>query len=265
METNMLNIIVTGAAGRMGRSNIKVISEDKNCKLTGAIEVEGSPFIGKDSGEIAGIGKNYIIISSGESIDNCDVIMDFTAPSTVKKHVDIALRHNIALVIGSTGVNEGDMALIKDAGKKIPVIWAPNFSVGINLIAKLTRLAAETLNEGFDAEIVEVHHRMKKDSPSGTAVKLLNVLKEVYKTGDVVYGREGLVGERPDKQIGVFAIRGGDVVGDHTVSFFGIGERVEITHKASSRETLSRGALRAAKYIVKKGAGFYTMEDVLGL
>ena len=132
-------------------------------------------------------------------------------------------------------------------------------------MAKLTRLSAEVLNKGFDAEIIEAHHRMKKDSPSGTAIKLLEVLKEVYNTSDVVFGREGIIGERPENQIGVLAVRGGDVVGDHTVSFLGIGERLEITHKASTRETFARGALRAAKYIVKSGKGLYKMEDVLGL
>jgi 4-hydroxy-tetrahydrodipicolinate reductase len=263
----MLKIAVTGAAGKMGKTNIKVISEDKESQLTGALEAKGSPFIGQDAGQTAGLGVLGVPIfdSASQAIGNCDVIIDFSSPSVVLENLHAAMEHNKALVIGMTGLSDKELSAVKEAGEKIPVIWAPNFSVGVPLMAHLTRIAAEILGKDFDAEIVEVHHRMKKDSPSGTAIKLLNVLKEAYHTKDVVYGREGIIGERPENQIGVSAVRGGDVVGDHTVYFLGMGERFELSHKASSRETFAKGALRAAKYIVKNGKGFYTIEQVLGL
>jgi 4-hydroxy-tetrahydrodipicolinate reductase len=263
----MLKVLVTGAAGKMGKTNIKVITENKDCTLSGAVEFKDSPYIGQDAGLLAGVGNLNIPIKSSitEYVRDCDVIIDFSAVSALQLNVEAAVKNNCALVIGTTGISDKDQALVQEAGKSIPVIWAPNFSVGVNLMAKLCRLAAEVLDKGFDVEIVEAHHKMKKDSPSGTAIQLLNVLKDAYHTNDIVYGREGLTGERPENQIGVSAVRGGDVVGDHTVYFLGIGERVEITHKASTRETFARGALRAAQYIVKKGKGLYTMKDVLGM
>ena len=198
-------------------------------------------------------------------MSDCDVLIDFSSPSVTAANIRTALKLGKAIVIGTTGISENDKNLLRDAGRNIPAIWAPNFSTGVNLLKYLVKISAEFLGDGFDAEIVEVHHRMKKDSPSGTALGLLNVLKEVYKTDDIIYGREGITGERPHNQIGVFALRGGDVFGDHTVSFLGDGERVELIHKASSRETFARGALRAAKYITGKGPGLYTIEEVLGL
>jgi 4-hydroxy-tetrahydrodipicolinate reductase len=262
----MLNILVTGAAGKMGKMVINAVREDPSCRLAAATEYSGNPFVGHDAGTVAGVGPMDIQIEDNilSSIDKCDCVIDFTSPSAFPAHLKAAVDANKAVVFGTTGLGDKEKALLADAGKNIPVIWAPNFSVGVTLIAKLTRLAAEVLKEGFDVEIVETHHRMKKDSPSGTALKLLNSVKEVRKNDKVVYGREGIVGERPADQIGVFAIRGGDVVGDHTVGFYGTGERVEITHKATSRETFARGALRAAKFIVSAGKGVYSMEDVLG-
>jgi len=263
----MIKVCVTGAAGKMGKTNIKVISEDKESKLSGAIENVGSPYIGKDSGEIAGIGKNEILISDSleKVIEDCDVVVDFSVVECFVKNLNIVLNHNKAFVCGTTGLSTNMIDSAKKAGEKIPIIWAPNFSMGITLLNKIVELCAKTLGESFDAEIMEIHHRMKKDAPSGTALKLLNTLKKNYNTENVIYGREGLIGERPLNQIGVSTLRGGDVVGEHTVYFFGQGERLELTHKASSRETFARGALRAAKFIIQKGKGFYTMEEVLGL
>ncbi len=263
----MLRIAVTGAAGKMGITVIKVIEGDKELKLAGALEAADSQYIGMDAGIFAGIGNIGIAITGNPEIyaTECDAIIDFSSPKASEKNIEIAVNNKIALVIGTTGLDDKVMNLIREAGKLIPVIWSPNYSIGVNLIAKLTRLAAEILDEGFDVEIVEAHHRLKKDAPSGTAIKLLNILKEVYHTNDVIYGREGITGERPGKQIGMSAIRGGDIVGDHTVNFLGIGERIEITHKLTSRETLARGAVKAAKYIVKNGKGLYKIEDVLGL
>ncbi len=263
----MLKITVTGAAGKMGRVNIKVISSDKESILTGAVENPQNPYLGRDAGEISGIGRNLsvpIISDIEKALSASDVLIDFSSPSASAKNIEAALNLRKAIVIGTTGISDDDKYLLKEAGKNIPAIWAPNFSVGVNLLSRLVKIAAEVLGEGFDPEIVEIHHRMKKDSPSGTAIKLLNVLKDVYKTNDIIYGREGITGERPRNQIGVFAVRGGDVFGDHTVSFFGEGERVELVHKLSSREPLARGALRAAKFITGKGPGLYTIEEVLG-
>lgn len=263
----MVRVTLTGSAGRMGKTLVQVISQDKETSLTGAVEIPGSPFLGMDAGELAGVGKAQVKIMDNlkEAVQNSDVIIDFSFLEAVEANVNTAAAAGKALVIGTTGLSKKQIELIEDAGKTIPVIWAPNYSIGVNLIASLTRIAAQVLSEGFDPEIVEAHHNLKKDSPSGTAVKLLNVLKDVYQTNDVVYGREGMVGQRPAKQIGVHAVRGGDVVGDHTVTFYGIGERVEIVHKASSRETFARGAVRAAKYIVSHGKGLYSIEEILGL
>lgn len=263
----MLKILVTGAAGKMGRMVVKTVKEDPDSSLAAATESGMNPFLGQDAGDLAGVGRLEVPLESDidKSAAACDCIIDFSSVEAFSAHLNAAVKHNKAIVIGTTGLTEKQLELVRDAGKKIPVIWAPNFSVGVTLITKLTRIAAEILKGGFDAEIVETHHRLKKDAPSGTALKLLDAVKKVYQTENIITGRNGITGERPAGQIGVFAVRGGDVVGDHTVSFLGLGERVEITHKATSRETFARGALRAAKHIVKSGPGLYTMEQVLGL
>ncbi len=262
----MVKICVVGATGKMGKTNIKVICEDKDSELTGAVEKTGMPFIGMDAGEVAGVGKiGVTIVDSLEKvIRDCDVVIDFSTVETFESNLNAALKFEKAFVCGTTGLSAELIEKAKKAGEKIPIIWAPNFSVGVTLLNKLIELCARTLDKGFDVEIMEIHHKMKKDAPSGTALKLLNTLKKEYETENVIFGREGLIGERPEKQIGVSTLRGGDVVGEHTVYFLGQGERLELTHKASSRETFSRGALRAAKFILSKGKGFYTMEDVLG-
>jgi len=263
----MIRIAILGTAGRMGRTLIQVISQDAECQLSGALESPTSPFLGQDAGLVAGVSaQNILITSDGKTFaQETDVMIDFTSPSALEEHVALALSHGKAYVVGTTGLEQKHFEKLKEASHHIPVLWAPNFSVGVNLMAKLVRLAAEVLLNGFDVEIIEAHHRLKKDAPSGTAVKLLEILKEVYQTTDVVYGRQGITGERPQHQIGVHAIRGGDIVGDHTVSFCGSGERIEITHRASSRETFARGAVRAAKFLANKPPKLYTIEEVLGL
>lgn len=262
----MVEITIMGAAGRMGRTLIQVISQDPDCRLTGALESASCSLLGQDAGTVAGVGNLNVLLSSDPSnITSCDVFIDFTTPEALKSHLEIAVAKGKAFVVGTTGLQQEHFSLLEKASQTIPVLWAPNFSVGITLMASLVRLAAKVLSTGFDVEIIEAHHRLKKDAPSGTAIKLLEVLKEVYQTSDVVYGRSGITGERPQNQIGVHAIRGGDIVGDHTVSFCGIGERLEITHRASSRETFARGAVRAAKFLAGKPAGRYTIEEVLGL
>ncbi|MCX7820300.1 MAG: 4-hydroxy-tetrahydrodipicolinate reductase [Brevinematales bacterium] len=263
----MTKVCVTGAAGKMGKTNINVILSDKEATLSGAVEAKDSPFVGLDAGEVAGCGKIGIKIEDSleKVVGNCDVVIDFTSIHSFDENLSCVLKNKKAFVCGTTGLSNEQIEKAKQAGNEIPIIWAPNFSVGITLLNKITAICAEVLKENFDPEIMEIHHKMKKDAPSGTAIKLLNTLKKIYNSEDVIYGREGLIGERPPKQIGVSTLRGGDVVGEHTVYFFGQGERIELTHKASSRETFARGALRAAKYIVAKGKGFYTMEEILGL
>lgn len=263
----MIRIAVTGCAGKMGKTNLKVIHEDSETEIGGACEYSESPFIGMDAGQVAGLGQVNISISShpSEAFKNCHAAIDFSSPSALKEVLKAAADNKTALVIGTTGVTPDIHDLIQKTSEIIPVIWAPNYSVGVHLITRLTEIAAEILKDDFDPEIVEAHHKMKKDSPSGTAVQLLETVKKVYNTQNVTHGREGIVGERPKNEIGMHAIRGGDVIGDHTVHFLGMGERIEITHRATSRETFARGALRAAKYLVKKEKGFYTMKDILGI
>lgn len=263
----MLNILVTGAAGKMGKMVINAVHEDGSASLVAATEYSGSPFIGQDAGSVAGLGPKKVPIEDNisKSVEKCDCIIDFSSLEAFAGNLEAAVSHNKAIVIGTTGIDDQKLAMVREAGRKIPVIWAPNYSVGVSLLAKLSKMAAGILNEGFDVEIVETHHRMKKDAPSGTAVKLLKAIQEVRKNTKTVSGREGMVGARTDGEIGMLAVRGGDVVGDHTVHFLGLGERVELTHRATSRETFARGALRAAKFIVAAGKGVYTMEDVLGL
>lgn len=261
-----MKTIITGAAGRMGKMLINLLNMDPEGTLHGALEIPSCPVLGKDAAENAGIPKADVPIVStrAELPGDADVMIDFTATAALQDNLDFAVSTNTAIVIGTTGIQPEHLAAIQEASKSVPVIWAPNYSVGIALLVKLSKMAASVLDSGFDVEIIEAHHRMKKDSPSGTARLLLNTMINSYNTNDVIYGREGMVGERPKRQIGVHAIRGGDIVGDHTVLFAGIGERIELTHKASTRETFAFGAIRAAKYIVSAGKGLYTMEDVLG-
>jgi len=262
----MVDIAIMGAAGRMGRTLIQVISQDPECRLTGALESSSCPLLGQDAGTVAGTSALHVTLTADPfTISSCDVFIDFTTPEALASHLDIALSRGKAFVVGTTGLRQEHFDMLDRASRTIPVLWAANFSVGVNLMAKLVQMAATVLSSGFDVEIIEAHHRLKKDAPSGTALRLLEVLQEVYHTEDVVYGRSGITGERPPHQIGVHAIRGGDIVGDHTVSFCGIGERIEITHRASSRETFARGAVRAAKYLAGKPARRYTIEEVLGL
>lgn len=203
-----------------------------------------------------------------KEIDACDVVVDFSHPTATDEICRACLGAGKPLVIGTTGHSNEKRASLEKAARSLPVVFSPNFSIGVNTLFWLTRKAAAMLGEDFDLEIVETHHRLKKDAPSGTAKKLAEILCEVRKldyTKNVVHGRKGLIGERPDSEIGVHSIRGGDVVGDHTVTFIGRGERLELTHESSSRETFAGGALRAAKWIFGRPPGLYTMEDVLGL
>jgi 4-hydroxy-tetrahydrodipicolinate reductase len=241
-----VRVLLVGAKGRMGQA------------IAAAAETA-------DAAIVAGLDQGDDLT---KEVGACDVVIDFSHPSATDTVCRACLGVGKPLVIGTTGHSDEERALLGKTSKSLPIVLSPNFSVGVNALFWLTRKTAEMLGPDFDLEIVEMHHRLKKDAPSGTAKKLAEILCEVRKldyTKNVAHGREGLIGERPDAEIGVHSIRGGDVVGDHTVTFAGRGERLELAHKASSRETFAAGALRAAHWIVGRAPGLYSMEDVLGL
>jgi 4-hydroxy-tetrahydrodipicolinate reductase len=266
----MLNIAVTGAAGRMGRNLIQSCFENSNCQLGAAIEHESSPFIGKDAGEISGIGTSGIKLVSQLSDVTADfhTLIDFTRPEVTLKNLQYCVANGKNIIIGTTGFSDGEKQQIANAAKSIGIVFAPNMSVGVNLCFKLLDVAARVLGDDVDIEVIEAHHRHKVDAPSGTALRMGEVVADALGRNlddCAVYGREGVSGERDRKTIGFETIRAGDIVGDHTVMFAGIGERVEITHKASSRMTFANGAVRAALWLEHQNNGLYDMQDVLDL
>lgn len=266
----MIRLVVAGAAGKMGRMILSLAFQDKSFDVMGGLEHSRSEWIGHDLGSvISGKEKNVLIESRIQSVlESADVLIDFTHPSSMDEHLKACVATKTAYVLGTTGLDEAAIKKLKKAASKIAIVQSPNMSIGVNLLFRLTELVAGKLDDSYDLEISEIHHKMKKDSPSGTAMKLLEIAAQVRGKNlkkDVVYGREGELGARPRGEIGVLALRGGDVVGDHTVYFFGDGERIELTHKASSRSAFAQGALRAAKFVAKKKQGFYTMQHVLGL
>jgi len=265
-----MRVAVVGAAGRMGRNLIQAVCNTDNLELSAATERPDSTLVGADAGEIAGVGKLGVLISHSltKVVDDFDVVIDFTGPEATMIHLDICRQHGKKMVIGTTGLNEDQKSRIAEASKDIAVVFAPNMSVGVNLCFKLLDIAARVMGDDCDIEIVEAHHRHKVDAPSGTALRMGEVvadalgrdLKEV-----AVYGREGQTGARDRQTIGFETIRAGDVVGEHTVWFATEGERVEITHKASSRMTFANGAARAAAWLDGQDNGQFDMQDVLGL
>lgn len=265
----MIKAIVTGSAGRMGIRIINIINETDGIKLVGAAEKRGSKFIGKDSGDVAGTGKNGIIISDDivETIKGCDVLIDFTSPASSVEYLYTAAEEKKAIVIGTTGFSDEQLKRINDLSKEVRCVLSPNMSVGVNVMFKAIKDIAKILGDGYDVEIIEAHHRMKKDAPSGTAMKIAEIIaaslnRDISKVG--VYARKGAIGERKKDEIGIQTIRGGDIVGEHTVIFAGIGERLEITHRAQSRDNFAKGAVTAAMWIVGRPPGIYNMQDVLG-
>jgi 4-hydroxy-tetrahydrodipicolinate reductase len=246
-----LKVAIAGAGGRMGRTLIEAVGADRELSLAALLDVTG---VGE---EIAGMK----VSASLASIAQADVLIDFTRPEGTLAH----LKHAKACVIGTTGFDERGTAQIAKASKRVPIVYSPNFAIGVNVVFKLAETAAQTLGEGYDVEIVEAHHKHKVDAPSGTALKLGETIAAVLKKKDFAFGRQGDTGERPRRQIGFHAIRGGDIVGEHTVMFAGQGERVEVTVRSQSRMTYALGALRAAKWLKGKPAGLYDMFDVLGL
>jgi len=270
----MTNIIIAGASGRMGRNLLDSVNQNDNTILVGATERPGSSLIGVDAGEVAGIGTNNIaIVDSLAGIATSDsVCIDFTLPQATMANIDACLQSKTNMVIGTTGFTDDEKNRIEEASKEIAIVFAPNFSVGVNLSFKLLEIAAKVLGDNVDIEIIEAHHRHKIDSPSGTAIGMGEAIAKTLGRDlkeCAVYGREGQTGERDRKTIGFETIRAGDIVGEHTALFADIGERLEITHKASSRMTFANGAVRAAHWLGShdsgKKSGLYTMRDVLSL
>lgn len=266
----MTRIVVAGATGRMGSRITALSREYPELKLTGVFEKKGHSLIGKDIGPIIGTGEIGIRLTDSleDIIDNADVVIDFTTPNSTKENIKVAHKKNKAMVIGTTGFSKEDMKEIEPLIKGIPCVMASNMSTGVNLLLRVLQDIAKVLGDEYDVEIIEAHHRLKKDAPSGTALKMAQVIASaLHRNFDeiAVYTRKGLIGERSKKEIGIQTIRAGDIVGEHTVIFGGLGERIEITHKASSRDTFARGALRAAIWVSGKPQGLYDMQDVLGL
>ena len=266
----MVSVVILGAGGRMGAALVGLIPSFKNLTLAAAVEQPGHPSVGIDSGMASGHQPNGVKVSDDleAAIAAADVVVDFSFHTVVPTTAVIVKKHNKAYVLGTTGLTTEELAVVESASKTVPVMMAPNMSLGVNLLLNLVKQAAAVLNEGYDVEIVEMHHRHKKDAPSGTALALAKAAaagRGVDLDSVICYGREGITGERNRETIAVHAVRGGDVVGDHTVIFAADGERVEITHKASSRDCLANGALRAAEWIVSREPGFHSMRDMLGL
>lgn len=266
----MLNIIVSGAAGRMGSRIIALSTEYKSIKLVGAVEHKEHKGIGLDGGELIGIGKLGVLISHdlNDIKEKADVIIEFSNPEASIEHLKTASQKGISMVIGTTGFSRQQFEEIKIHASKIPCVLAPNMSVGVNLLLKVLADIAMVTGDDYDVEIIEAHHRLKKDAPSGTALKMAQVIASALNRNlddTAVYARKGLIGERTKKEIGIQTVRAGDIVGEHTVLFGGLSERIEITHKASSRDTFARGALKAAQWVPKQKPGLYDMQDVLGL
>ncbi len=264
----MINIAITGASGRMGRALVQAVSQSESLRLAGATERPGSNAVGLDAGELAGAGRLGVVIRDRLDGLDFDVLVDFTRPEATLSHLEHCRRAGRRLVIGTTGFDAAGKKKIADAAKDIGIVFAPNMSVGVNLCFKLLETAARVLGDAVDIEITEAHHRYKADSPSGTAIRMGEVVANALGRDlkdCAVYGRHGVSGERPRHVIGFSTIRAGDIVGDHTVLFAGGGERVEITHKAESRLTFANGALRAARWLMDRKNGLYDMQDVLGL
>ncbi len=266
----MTRVAIVGAGGRMGRALVQAVDAAEPLSLGAATERPESSLLGADAGELAGIDNAGVAVVGdlAACLDDFDVLIDFTSPAATMQHLALCRQAGKCMVIGTTGLNESQKAQLQDAAGHMPIVFAPNMSVGVNLCFKLLDLAARVMGEDADIEIVEAHHRHKVDAPSGTALRMGEVVAEALGRDlkqVAVYGREGHTGPRDGKTIGFETIRAGDVVGEHTVWFATEGERVEITHKASSRMTFAKGAARAAGWLMQKPNGLYDMQDVLGL
>ena len=266
----MVRTIIAGAAGRMGMRLVALLQETETLKLTGAIEMEGHSVLGKDAGEIAQIGKAGILLTDNlhACLAHSEVVIDFTGPTSCLTNLEQVVNASKAMVIGTTGFSDQELTQLKTLATKVPCVFSPNMSVGVNVLVKTIGKIARSLGETYNIEVIEAHHNKKKDAPSGTALKLAEALAEgmewdLQEVG--VYARHGITGERKIREIGMQTIRAGDIVGDHTILFGGPGERIEITHRAHTRDTFARGALRAAEWVVQQPPGLYSMGHVLGL
>ncbi len=266
----MIDVAITGAAGRMGRNLLNACNHTKGVHCTVALEHPDNPQLGADAGEVAGIGSLGVPIKAdlASVLDQFEVLIDITLPSATLTHLALCQSAGKGIVIGTTGLSADQKTIIANAAHDIPIVFAPNMSVGINLCFKLLELAAQVLGNHADIEIIEAHHRHKIDAPSGTALAMGQVIANTLNRNleaSAVYGREGTTGERDPATIGFATVRAGDIVGEHTVLFADIGERIEITHRASSRMTFAKGAVRAACWLAGRTPGLYDMQDVLGL
>lgn len=266
----MVRVIVSGAAGRMGGRIIHMLEDAEGLTLAGALEQPSHPAVGKSVGEVVGLPQKDLTLSDSlaELLPQGDVLIEFTYPEPTLEHLKEVATAGKAMVIGTTGLSPQQVEKLKELAAGIRVVFAPNMSVGVNLMFKVVEQIAGVLSEGYDVEIVEAHHRLKKDAPSGTAVKLGQIIaqaldRDLEKVG--VYGRHGFTGERTKEEIGIMTVRAGDIVGEHTVTFCGIGERLEVIHRAHNRDNFAKGAVRAAQWIVTQPPGVYDMQDVLGL
>ena len=264
-----IRVVIAGASGRMGQMLVDAVCADPNMTLVGALDHASSPALGQDAGAFAGRTTGVVIQSNlATALAGAHVLIDFTRPEGTLAHVQAASAAGVAVVIGTTGFSDEQKAQLQHASATTAMVMAPNMSVGVNVTLKLLEMAAKAMPTGYDIEIIEAHHRHKVDAPSGTALKMGEVVAHALGRDlkdCAVYGRDGVTGERDPSTIGFATIRGGDIVGDHTVLFAGTGERIEITHKSSSRATYAQGSLRAARFLADKSSGMYDMFDVLGL
>jgi 4-hydroxy-tetrahydrodipicolinate reductase len=264
-----IRLAVAGAGGRMGRAILEAGCADAGTSIAAALEVAGSPHAGRDAGEFT-LGAKGVMIGSdpAAAIAASDVLIDFTRPAGTLDHLAACRAARKAIVIGTTGFEARELESIREAARAIPIVFAPNFAIGVNVMLKLVDMAARALGPGYDVEVFELHHKLKVDAPSGTALKLGEVAAAARSTTlskDGVFARHGVTGERKAGSIGFSVARGGDIIGDHTVYFAGVGERIEITHRSASRATYAQGAIRAAKWLLGRAPGLYDMDDVLGL
>ena len=269
-DNTTIKVGVIGAGGRMGRMLIEAIQNNPQTTLNAAIERQGSSLVGADAGEVAAVGQLdvQIVDDLNAVVNDIDVLIDFSLPDATEKNMQVCAAHNVAMVIGTTGFNEQQEQVLATASQKIAIVYAGNYSTGVNLSLKLLGMAAKAFGSDADVEIIEAHHKHKIDAPSGTAYMMAEAVAEArgQNLKDVaIYGREGQTGERESGTIGIHAVRGGEIVGDHTVMFIADGEVVEITHRARARMTFAAGAVRAATWVIEQQIGQYDMQDVLGL
>ena len=267
---NKIKIGISGVAGKMGLTILKIALTDPELQVVGTIEAKDNKYVGSDIGELIGCKKTGILIESDIMgiLSDIDVLMEFTSTSATLEHLKKVAELNKRIVIGTTGFTDKEYEEIKNCANTVPLVLSPNMSIGVNILFKLVQELSKICPEDYDIEIFEAHHRFKKDAPSGTAKKLAEIIaneKKIDINKRIIYGREGITGERGKGTIGIHAVRGGDIVGEHTVSFIGLGERIELTHKAHSRDTFARGSLLAAKFIANAKPGIYEMKDVLGI